>query len=64
MAKKKGGLNCPATFGSKGIPPGVGARFPKGKRSGVEVPSEMGDQGKPKSSYPGSRSVPVIFGGD
>ncbi len=63
MAKK--GINVPAETGARGIPPGLGSNFPKGKKKGIVSPSEMGDKGMPKSSYPGGRgNVPVIFGGD
>ena len=50
---KKGSFNIPSEKGNKGIPPGLGSKFPK-KRSGITVPSEHGDKGMPKSSYPGS----------
>lgn len=63
MSKKRG-IVVPSTQGNKGIPPGVGSSFPKGKKRGIVIPSEMNGKGMPKSSYPGGRSVPVIFGGD
>lgn len=60
---KKRGIEVPSEKGAKGIPPGVGSKFPK-KNRGIVSPSEMGNKGMPKSSYPGSGRVPVIFGGE
>lgn len=52
MSKK--GIVVPSEKGARGIPPGVGSKFPKGKNRGIVVPATMGDMGKPRSSYPGS----------
>lgn len=52
---KKRGIEVPAERGQKGIPPGLGSSFPKGKKRGIVSPSELGDKGMPKSSYPGGR---------
>lgn len=51
MSKKKG-ISVPSEVGGKGIPPGLGSRFPK-KNSGINSPAEFGGKGMPKSSYPG-----------
>lgn len=61
---KKRGINVPSTQGNKGIPPGVGSHFPKGKKRGIVSPSEMGQKGMPQSNPSGGRNVPVIFGGE
>ncbi len=61
---KKKGVVVPSEKGAKGVPPGLGSSFPKGKKRGIVSPSELGQKGMPQSNPPGSRSVPVIFGGD